>query len=128
MRKLDEGRSKAGITGARLCCVLGLKARSRCYPADAGVKIAEERAAETRRAFEADAEKLIRCALAQRKAPVCSLLTRLAACSEHVVEPSDEDASFDFAPSERPWRDVMCARAQRSAARAGEPCPSPNTG
>jgi len=27
------------------------------------VKIAEERAAETRRVFEADAEKLLRCAL-----------------------------------------------------------------
>jgi len=43
-------------------------------------------------------------------------------CSEHVLEPLDEDASFDFEPSERPWRDVMCVR--RCALRAPRSLPA----
>jgi hypothetical protein len=83
-------------------------------PLDPSIKPAEERAAEARKEFELQAEQLLRCA-ASRVPDVAS--TDSAFCPgvrrTHVVESTDDMASYDFVPTERPWRDVLCVAAVR---------------
>ena len=103
VKRLDESRSKAALPGTPAAAA-PFAAHARA--ADGAAKLQEERAAESRRLFEQDAEAVMRRAELASTPP----RTPHARARKHVLESPDEDVYFDFAPAERPWRDLLCVR------------------
>jgi len=114
VKRLDESRSKAALPGTPAANA-PFAAHARAV--DGAAKLQEERAAESRRLFEQDAEAVMRRAELASTPP----RTPHARARKHVLESSDEDVYFDFAPAERPWRDLLCVRWGALEAAAHSP-------